>query len=148
MWKTVAPIVTGICLFLAGRALAADKTEVDDAYVIAIQRSNGFDVAPCKPTSHYRFTVARDGSWEFMPLKGESKKGKLNAADLNKWVKEIENGGLYKVKSDPLLGAKDAPFMDITVQVKGMTTRVVIELEDRLSQAIEKKIVELAGPAK
>jgi hypothetical protein len=147
MWKTVTPLLTGICLFLAGLALAADKTEADDALVIAIERSAGF-VAPDGPITHYRFTVAKDGSWEFKPQDGESKKGKLSADDLNQWVKAIEDGGLSKVKSDPLLPAKDADFMIITVQAKGKETRVTIPLGEKLSQAIEKKIVELVKPGK
>jgi hypothetical protein len=148
MWKTVTPLLTGICLFLAGFALAADKTEADDAFVIAIERSAGSGVAPDGPISHYRFTVAKDGSREFKPQKGESRKGKLSADDLKQWVKTIEDGGLYKVKSDPLLPAKDADFMIITVQAKGKKTRVTIPLGEKLSQAIEKKIVELVKPVK
>jgi hypothetical protein len=148
MWKTVTPLLTGICLFLTVLALAADKTQADDAFVIAIERSAGFDVAPYGPIAHYRFTVARDGSWQFKPQEGESRKGKLSADDLEQWVKTIEDGGLYKVKSDPLLGARDAPFMAITVQARDKETRVTIPLEEKLSQAIEKKIVELARPGK
>ena len=147
MWKTATPLLTGIWLFLPVLALAADKTEADDAFVIVIASSGGF-VAPDGPITHYRFTVAKDGSWEFKPQEGESKKGKLSADDLNQWVKAIEDGGLYKVKSDPLLGARDAPFMAITVQARDKETRVTIPLEEKLSQAIEKKIVELAKPGK
>ena len=72
----------------------------------------------------------------------------FTADDLNQWVKTIEDGGLYKVKSDPLLPAKDADFMTITVQAKDKKTRVVIPLGEKLSQAIEKKIVELVKPGK
>ena len=145
MLKTVTPLLTGLWLFLPVLALAADKTEADDAFVIVIARSGGF-VAPDGPITHYRFTVAKDGSWEFKPQEGESRKGKLSADDLEQWVKTIEDGGLYKVKSDPLLGAKDAAFMAITVRAKGKKARVTIPLEEKLSQAIEKKIVELAKP--
>ena len=147
MWKIATPLLAGIGLFLVVPALATDKTEADDTFVIAIARSSGF-VTPDGPITHYRFTVAKDGSWEFKPQEGESKKGKLSADDLNQWVKAIEDGGLYKVKSDPLLGARDAPFMAITVQARDKETRVTIPLEEKLSQAIEKKIVELAKPGK
>ena len=147
MWKMATPLLAGIGLFLAVPALAADKTEADDTFLIAVARSGGF-VAPDGPITHYHFTVAKDGSWEFKPQDGESKKGKLSADDLNQWVKAIEDGGLYKVKSDPLLGAKDAAFMAISVQAKGKKARVTIPLEEKLSQAIEKKIVELAKPGK
>jgi hypothetical protein len=146
MGKAVAHILTGICLFLAAPVLAADTTGADDSLVIAVVRSDGGEVAPTGPTTHYRFTVAKDGSWEFVPQKGTPKKGKLSADDLSKWVKEIEDGGLYKVKSDPYRPATDASFMGIAVRSKGKKTRVVIALEEKLSQGIEKKIVELAKP--
>jgi hypothetical protein len=148
MLKTVALLLSGICLSLAAPAQAEDKAKADDAFVIAIDRSAGSDVAPDGPISHYRFTVAKDGSWEFKPREGKSKKGKLSADDLNQWVKTIEDGGLHKVKSDPLLPAKDADFMIITVQAKDKKTRVTIPLGQKLSQAIEKKIVEIAKPGK
>ena len=52
------------------------------------------------------------------------------------------------MKSNPKLGAADEPYMDITVQTKGKKTQVRIRLEEKLSQAIEKKIVEVAKPGK
>jgi hypothetical protein len=130
-------------------AYAADAKKKDDAFVINIERGAGFtNPELTKPIDHYRFTVAKDGSWEFKPQKGESKKGKLGADDLNKWLKVIEDGGLDKVKSNPRLGATDEPYMDITVQTKDKKTQVRIRLEEKLSQAIEKKIVEVAKPDK
>ena len=45
-----------------------------------------------------------------------------------------------------MLGAHDEPYMDITVQTKDKKTRVRIGLSEKLSQAIEKKIVEVAKP--
>jgi hypothetical protein len=53
--------------------------------------------------------VAKDGAWELKPLKGKSKKGKVGADDVNKWVKEIKEGGFDKLKSNPSLGAADEP---------------------------------------
>jgi hypothetical protein len=147
MWKMLAPVLTGICLSLAAPAPVADKPKVDDAFVIALDRSGGF-VAPDSPITHYRFTMAKDGSWEFKPQAGEPKRGKISIEDLNKWVKQIEDGGLYTVKSNPELGANDSPFMDITVQTTDKKTRVKIPLEEKLSQAIEKKIIELTERGK
>jgi len=127
---------------------ADDVKTKDDGIVIAIDRSAGFtNPELTKPIDHYRFTVIKDGSWEFKPQKGESKKGKLGAEDLNKWLKAIEDGGLDKVESNPMLGALDEPYMDITVQTK-KKTQVRIRLSEKLSQAIEKKIVEVAKPGK
>jgi hypothetical protein len=130
-------------------AYADDVKKKDDAFVFAIERGAGFtDPQQYKPIDHYRFTVAKDGSWEFKPQKRGFKKGKLGADDLNKWVKDIEDGGFDKVKSNPRLGAADEPYMDITVQTKDKKTQVRIRLEEKLSQAIEKKIVEVAKPGK
>jgi hypothetical protein len=142
MGKTVTPILTGICLFLAVPALAAGKPKADDAFVIAIERFY------CCDHSYFdRFTVAKDGSWEFKPPSGESKKGKLSANDLDKWVKEIEDGGLYTVKSGPHRGSAEGSMV-ITIQAKDKKTRVRIPLKANLSQAIERKIVELVQPGK
>ena len=127
----------------------ADDVKKDDAFVIAIERGAGL-TAPnrTRPIDHYRFTVAKDGSWDFKPQRGESKKGKLGADDLSKWVKDIEDGELGKIKSNPRLGAADEPYMDITVPSKGKKTQVRIRLEEKLSQAMEKKIVEVVKPGK
>lgn len=114
----------------------------DDAFVIAVERSAGFtNPARAKAIDHYRFTVARNGDWEFKPQNGEAKNGKLRADDLNRWVKDIEDGGLYEVESDPELGALDEPYMDITVNTREKKTQVRIRLAEKLPQAVEKKIV-------
>ena len=118
----------------------------DDAFVIAIQRGAGF-IFRAKAIDYYRFTVAENGNWEFTPLKGGAKTGKLGADDLEKWVKDIEDGGLYTVDSNPDLGALDEPYMDITVNTNEKKTRVRIRLAEKLSQAIEKKIVEIVKPS-
>jgi hypothetical protein len=127
---------------------ADDAMKNDECIVIAIYRSAGFTSAErTQPIHHYRFTVVNDGSWELTPLKGEAQKGKLGADDLEKWVKDIEDGGLSKVESNPMLGALDEPYMDITVNTREKKTRVRIPLAEKLSQAIEKKIVELVKPS-
>jgi hypothetical protein len=122
-------------------------TNNDDAFVIAVERSAGFtNPARAKAIDHYSFTVANDGNWEFKPQKGEAKKGTLRADDFNKWIKDIEDGGLYRVKSNPELGALDEPYMDIAVRTKEKKTQVRIRLAEELSQAVEKKIVEVVEP--
>lgn len=142
MGKTVPPILAGICLFLAVPALAADKPNADDAFVIAVERFY------CCDHSYFdRFTVAEDGSWEFKPPSGESRKGKLGANDLDEWVKEIEDGGLYTVKSGPHRGYEEGSMV-ITIQARDKKTRVRIPLKAGLSQAIERKIGELVQPGK
>jgi hypothetical protein len=123
-------------------ALYADDVMKNDLrIVIAIDRSAGFkNPEVTTPMDHYRFTVLKDGSWEFKPLKGESRNGELGAEDLDQWVKDIEDGGLYRVESNPELGALDESYMDITVQTWEKKTQVRIRLSEELSQAIEKHI--------
>ncbi len=127
---------------------ADDVKQHDEGIVIAIDRSAGFTSAEhIQPIDHYRFTIVQDGHWEFKPVKGEAKKGRLDADDLHQWVKDIEDGGLSEVESDPMLGALDEPYMDITVDTSGKKTRVRIRLAEKLSQAVEKKIVEVVKPS-
>ena len=136
-----------LLMFMASIGLVSVTSAAD--IVIAIDRSAGFTNSELtKPMDHYRFTVVKDGSWELKPLKGESRKGTLGAEDLDKWLEAIEEGGLDTVESDPMLGALDEPYMDITVQTRNKKTRVRIRLSEKLSQAIEKKIVEVAKPGK
>jgi len=129
-----------------GFVSVTDAAYTDDlGIVIAIDRSAGFrNPELTKPMDYYRFTVVKDGIWELEPLKGESRKGKLSAEDLDEWLEAIEDGGLDEVESDPMLGAADEPYMDITVRINGKKTQVRIRLSEELSQMIEKKIVELA----
>lgn len=114
--------------------------------VIAIDRSAGFtNPERARPMDHYRFTVAQDGSWDFKPLKGEPRKGELGAEGLSQWLEAIEDG-LDTVVSNPMLGALDEPYLEIAVQTRDKKTRVRISVSEKLSQAIEKRIVELARP--
>lgn len=119
----------------------------NDAFVIDVFRSGG-NGPQTKAIDHYSFTVAKNGNWEFRPPKHEGKAGKLGADELNRWIKEMEDGGLYEVESNPHLGALDEPYMEITVNAKGKKTQVRISLAETLSQVIEKKIVELVRPGK
>ena len=129
-----------LLLLIASIGFAASADRID--FVIAIDRSAG--MKNDKPMDHYRFTVVKDGSWELDPLKGESRKGTLAAEDLDEWIEAIEDG-LDEVESNPELGALDESFMDITVQTRNRKSRVRIRTSEELSQAIEEKIVELAG---
>ncbi|HUP62636.1 MAG TPA: hypothetical protein VNA69_19700 [Thermoanaerobaculia bacterium] len=132
-----------------GFVSVTDAVYADDVgIVIAIHRSAGFrDPELTKPMDYYQFTVVKDGNWELKPLKGESRKGKLDAEDLDEWLEAIEDG-LDEVESDPMLGALDEPYMDITVRINARKTQVRIRLSEELSQTIETKIVELAKPGK
>jgi hypothetical protein len=116
--------------------------------ILVIERGGGL-VDPAKnPFAHYGFTVAKDGAWELKALRGESRKGKLGADAVARWVKEIEDGGFHKLKSNPSLGAADEPYMEITLQVRGKKEKKRIPLQEKLAQAIEKKVFELAKPGK
>ena len=148
---TIVAAAFALCSFgWAGQGVF--KTKDDEpkgpVTIIAIQRGGGF-VDPAKdPLAYYDFTVARDGSWELKPLKGESKKGKLGADGVKKWLKEIKDGGFDKLKSNPSLGAADESYMDITLQAEDKKERKRIPLQETLAQGLEKKILELAKPGK
>src|SRR5262245_35411720 len=134
--------VTGLlCRFGAASAEGPKKA---DAAVIVIERGGGFVDPARSPLAHYWFTVAKDGTWELKPLQGDSKKGKLGADDVSKWVKTIKDGGFDQLKSNPALGAADEPYMDITLRVNDKKERKRIPLDEKLAQGIEKKIVEIA----
>ena len=127
-------------------AAYADRVRDSDyAFVIAIDRSAGLtSPKQTRPMDHYRFTVARNGFWELEPhFKGDAKKGRLDAEELDEWIEDIERGGLDTVESNPDLGAADEPYMDITVNTHETKVRVRIRLAEKLSQAIEDKIVEV-----
>jgi hypothetical protein len=131
-----------------GVAPAGGPKKGDDAAVIAIERGGGL-VDPAKsPLAYYWFTVAKNGAWQFKPLKGDTRKGKLGADDVARWVKEIEDGGFAKLKSNPALGAADESYMDITVRARDRKEQKRIRLEEKLAQALEKKVLELAKPGK
>jgi hypothetical protein len=130
------------------KQISAEGPKKPDAAVIAIERGGGFVNPDKNPFAYYWFTVAKDGAWELKPLKGKSLKGKLGAAEVNKWVKGIEAGGFAKLKSNPALGAADEPFLDITLRVNGKVERKRIPLQEKLAQALEKKIAKLARPGK
>ena len=144
--------LASLLLFMAtiGFALYADEVMEDDPrIVIDIYRSGGFkNPDRIQPMEFYRFTVLKEGSrelsWKLEPLKGESRKGTLSAKELDQWLANTE-GRFYEVLSDPELGALDEPYMQITVQT-WKKTKVRIRVTEKLSQAIEKDIVELARP--
>ena len=57
----------------------------------------------------YRLTVAADGAWEYRGqrrARARIKRGKLSADELNKWVKDIEDGGFLKHESEMLEGGE------------------------------------------
>src|ERR1044071_7805857 len=92
----------------SARPSSADNK--DGTFVLISQRSAGFIPASSKAIDFYKFTVTKDGDWEFIPLNGEAKKGTLGVDDFNQWLENIEDGGLYEVESDPELGARDEPY--------------------------------------
>jgi hypothetical protein len=120
----------------------------DDAFVITIERSGGFVDPDANPFALYRFTVTKSGGWELKPARGETRKGKLRTGELAKWLKEIKDGGYGKLNSNPSLGAADEPFMEITLRAEGKTDRKRIPLEEKLAQAVEKKVLRLVKPGK
>jgi hypothetical protein len=134
-------------LHLTGAAPAADTKKAAGA-VIAIQRGGGFVNVDQNPLAHYSFTVAKDGAWEFLPAKGASIKGKLGADEVPKWLKALDDGGFRKLRSEPALGAADEKYMDITVRDDAGKQQKRIRLEEKLAQALDKKILSLARPGK
>ncbi len=112
--------------------------------LLSIERGGGFVNPDDNPFAHYGFTLAKDGAWELKPLKGATKKGKLDAGDVMKWVKAIDDGGFQKLKSNPALGAADEPYMEITVQLNDKKETKRIPLQATLAQTLDKKILEFA----
>ena len=133
---------------VASAASAEEPAQRQDAAVITIERSGGFVDPAQNPLANYQFTVAKDGAWELKPGRGTSRKGKLDTDAVTKWLKEIEEKGFDKLKSKPALGAADESYMDITIRAKDKKDQKRIPLEEKLAQAIEKKVVELAKPDK
>jgi hypothetical protein len=116
----------------------------DAAFVMVVVRSAGNTPAQMAATDYYRFTVARNGRWEFTPqFRGEPRNGKLGADEIDRWMKALKDGGLCLVESDPELGAADEPYMDIMVNANETPIHIRIRLADELSQAIEENIVEV-----
>jgi len=125
-----------------------ERAKRDDAPVLTVERSGGFVDPAQNPLANYGFTVARDGAWELKPGRGTSKKGKLDTEAVTKWLKDIEDKGFAKLQSNPALGAADESYMDITIQAKDKKEQKRIPLEEKLAQAIDKKVLELAKPDK
>lgn len=140
--------VLAILLALAtgGVARAEGAKKVD--YALLINRSGGGLVDPKNPFQQYSFSASGGAGWEFKGGTAPAKKGKLAAEVLQKWVKEIKEGGFDKLKSNPALGAADEPFMEIIVTADGKTEKKKIRLGEKVAQAIEKKVKELVKAGK
>src|SRR5262245_55357761 len=103
----VSMIRVGVLLVLVGSmgflshpsVASAEVPKKAPAAVLAIQRGGGFVDPARSPLAYYWFTVAKNGAWEFKPLKGETKKGTLAPDDVNRWAKEIKDGGFDRLKS-------------------------------------------------
>jgi len=152
MFLTQKPslIVAAAAAFLIGLlpGCSNEPNKPDNGFVIAVERSGGM-VASKDPFMAYRFTMAGDGSWEFKSrMTGEPRRGKVAAGDVDKWLKEIAEGGFDKLKSNPKLGQTDQPFMDITLKAGGGRERKRIPQAEQLSKAINKKVAELVEPGK
>lgn len=128
----------------AGTTTATAAERADAAIVLTLERSGGFVDPDKNPLAIYQFTVAKDGTWELKPARGKTMKGKLGREQLTKWLKEIEDGGFARLKSNPALGAADETYMDITIQDKDKKEQKRIPLQEKLAQAIDKKVLELA----
>jgi WD40 repeat protein len=115
--------------------------ETDDAFLVAIRRHGAFEKPFCFESSFYLFTVAEDGTWEFMPSRGEAKKGKLSAAGLKKWIKDLDNEGFYQLEMQ--VGEADSPYLVVTVKAAGKKTAKTLLPNDRFSRAVEKQILDL-----
>ncbi len=136
----------GLLMALVGAmgVASADEAKKDDGSVIALHRGGGFVDPDRMPFAHYWFTVAKDGSWEVKPLKGTSRKGKFTAAEVKNLQKEIEDGGFDKMKSNPALGAADEAYLEIAIVSGGKKVTKRIRLEEKLAEALDKKVSALA----
>jgi hypothetical protein len=125
--------------------------EANDAYALEIIRGGGLPPpnALGAEFEHYSLKVAKDGNWVFrygVFTKGGIKKGKLSVEELQRWIKDIEGGGFHKLKSNPHLGKADEGFLEISIRSEREKTQKRIDLGEKLSQEIHKKVVELARP--
>jgi hypothetical protein len=139
------PILAAALALLSSADRAASREEEkDDGSVIAIHRGGGF-VDPCRmPFAHYWMKVMKGGAWEVKPLKGESRKGKLTDAGVKELMKMITAGGFDKLKSNPALGAADEPYLEISIVSDGKKVTKRIRLEEKLAEALDRKVTELA----
>lgn len=122
----------------------AQEPKADPTAVVVLERSGGNFADPkATPPSHYGFTLGKDGAWELKYGQNQMKKGKLEADAVAAWVKAVQDGGFAKLKSNPALGAADEPFLDVTLRVGDKAERKKIRLEEKLAQALDKKVVEV-----
>ncbi|MBY0230019.1 MAG: hypothetical protein K2W96_12115 [Gemmataceae bacterium] len=133
-------MTTSVILLALLGAASFDEPKKGDGPVIVLHRFAGGLVDPAKPFANFEFTLAKDGAWEMKGAMGKTRKGKLKPDEAAKWVKEIQGGGFAKLESNPALGAADEPYLDITLQPGGKKDQKRIKLEEKLAQAIEKKV--------
>ena len=138
---------SGSLLLLLGLLFAAQPRyarSIRADFVLVVGRSAGFiNPEKAKPFDAYRFTVRKKGDWDFLPLKGEAKKGRLSAEALSDWIADMEDAGLDVVESDSELGARDEPYMEIGVHNGRNERDIRIPVDDKLARVIQKRIVEL-----
>jgi hypothetical protein len=101
---TQAAIILALTAGLFPIAADAEPKKGDGTAVLVIARSGGGFVDPASPLSQYQFTLAADGSWQLKAGRDAARKGKLAAGALDTWLKDIQAGGLDRLKSNPALG--------------------------------------------
>jgi hypothetical protein len=113
--------------------------------LLAFERNGG--IVPPTAAAYYTFTVSPDGLWEFKPTKtGQVKKGRIPPEELKRWIKEIEDRGLFRLTGNENLGNNDEPYLLAEMNKEGMKHRVKIMLGHPEAVRVDKKIVEMVKP--
>lgn len=114
--------------------------------VIEVERFPGFVPPKTFQQRHYRFTLAANGAWKYIPEQANlGKIGTLSAAQVNDWVQGLEKTGYRQLDSSKKLGETDQEYLHITLRTQNQM--VVVEIMPPAPSAafLQKKIAMLVN---
>lgn len=136
-----------VLVSLLGTSPAQEK-ELEVAFaptILSIERHGG--PAPTAAAAYYHYVVKSDGTWEFSPLRtGKPLRGQLRGDTLKRWLKELEDHGLFRQSSNEKLGENHEPYLIAVLHKEGVRHRVKIVLENPLAQRVDRKVIEMVKP--
>lgn len=113
--------------------------------LLAVERHGG--KAPATAATHYTFVVNRDGLWEYHPTRGgQLRKGVVPQEELKRWLKELEDHGLFRQTGNEKLGEHQEPYLLAVLTKNGLRHRVKLPLEYPLCGKVDRKILEIVKP--
>ena len=65
---------------------------------------------------------------------------------LKRWLKELEDHGLFRQSSNEKLGENHEPYLIAVLHKEGVRHRVKIVLENPLAQRVDRKVIEMVKP--